>query len=56
MAAAYSVIANGGVYMKPYIIEALRFPDGKEIEYKPEAQRRVLKPVTSQIVTKMLVS
>ncbi len=56
MAAAYSVIANGGVYMKPYIVDTISFTDGQEIIYKPQAVRRVLKEVTSQIVTKMLVS
>ena len=56
MATAYSVIANGGIYMKPYIVDSVLFPDGKKIEYEPQPQRRVLKPVTSQIVTKMLVS
>ena len=56
MAAAYSVIANGWVYMKPYIVDKVLFPDGREIKYEPQAQRRVLKPATSQIVSKMLVS
>ena len=56
MATAYSIIANGGVYMKPYIVDKIRFPDGKQIDFEPQADRRVFKEVTSQIVTKMLVS
>lgn len=56
MASAYSVLANGGVYMKPYIVENITFPDGEELNFKPEAVRRVLKPSTSKTVTKMLVS
>jgi len=42
--------------MKPYIVDKVLFPDGREIKYEPQAQRRVLKPATSQIVSKMLVS
>lgn len=56
MATAYSVIANGWVYMQPYIVDTIRYADGQSVEYKPQALRRVLKEVTSQIVTKMLVS
>ena len=55
MAAAYSVIANGGVYMKPYIVDKITFADGKEILYKPQAVRRVLKDATSSTVTEMLI-
>jgi len=55
MAAAYSVIANGGIYMKPYIVDKITFADGKEIIFKPEAERRVLKESTSEIVIKMLI-
>ncbi len=56
MAVAYSVIANGGIYMKPYIVDKIHFPDGKDVVYKPQAVRRVLKPSTSKTVTQMLVT
>lgn len=55
MASAYSVIANGWVYMQPYIVDKIEFADGKEIVYSPQALRRVLKESTSQTVTNMLV-
>lgn len=55
MAAAYSAIANGGIYMKPYIVESVEHSDGKKVEYEPQALRRVLKESTSSTVTNMLV-
>lgn len=56
MAAAYSVLANGGIYIKPRILNEIRFPDGKMVKYKKEEVRRVIKESTSDIITKMLVS
>lgn len=55
MAAAYSVIANGGVYMEPYIVESLIYPDGKKIDTIPTPIRRVIKEETSKEVTAMLI-
>lgn len=55
MAAAYSVLANGGVYYKPQIVKSIDFPDGKSIVNKPEATHRVLKEETSRIMTEVLV-
>jgi cell division protein FtsI/penicillin-binding protein 2 len=55
MAAAYSVLANGGVYMQPYIVESILYPDGKRIETVPTPLRRVIKEDTAKQVTAMLV-
>lgn len=55
MATAYSVIANGGVYVKPMLVKKVTFSNGKEIEYKPEITHRVIKDSTSKTVTAMLV-
>ena len=55
MAAAYSVIANGGVYVKPYIVDKIVYADGKEVLYEPQILRRVLKESTSKKVTQMLI-
>lgn len=55
MASAYSVLANGWVYLKPRIIDEIRYPDWKIIEYKTEEQRRVIKKSTSELITTMLV-
>ena len=54
VAAAYNVIANGWIYVKPKIIDKIIYPDGREVVYKTEAQRRVVKESTSKIVTDML--
>jgi cell division protein FtsI (penicillin-binding protein 3) len=55
MATAYSVLANGGVYMQPYIIESILYPNGKRIETVPTPLRRVIKEITATQVTAMLV-
>jgi cell division protein FtsI (penicillin-binding protein 3) len=55
MAAAYSVLANGGIYMQPYIVESILYPDGKKIETVPTPLRRVIKEDTAKQVTAMLV-
>jgi len=55
MAAAYSVIANGGLYYTPRIVDTIEFSDGKTITYNTEIQRRVLKESTSNLMTKLLV-
>jgi len=55
MATAYSVLANGWVYIRPRIIERVVFPGKKTIQYKWEVVRRVIKKETSDIITNMLV-
>lgn len=55
MASAYSVIANGWVYVRPMIVKKLIYEDGRTVEYKPEILRRVIKDSTSKTVTAMLV-
>lgn len=55
MASAYSVLANGWIYVKPKIIDEIRYPDWKIVKYKTEEQRRVIKESTSKTVTNMLL-
>jgi cell division protein FtsI/penicillin-binding protein 2 len=55
MAAAYAVLANGGVYMQPYIVESMTYPNGKKIDTIPTPIRRVIKEDTSKTITAMLV-
>ncbi len=55
MASAYSVLANGWVYMQPYIVEKIAYPNGKNIETVPIPVRRVIKEETSKTITAMLV-
>ncbi len=56
MAASYSVLANGGVYVKPQIVKQIEFPDGRVIVNKKEETHRVIKESTAKIVTDMLVN
>ncbi len=56
MAAAYSVLANGGVYVKPQIVKEIEFADGRKDVFKKEEKHRVIKETTAKIVTDMLVS
>ncbi len=55
MAAAYSTLANGGLYIKPRILDKIEFADNKKIIYKSEIERRVIQESTSKMITKMLV-
>ena len=55
MAVAYSVLANGGVYMEPHIVESVTYPDGKKIDTIPTPLRRVIKEESAKTVTAMLI-
>jgi len=55
MASAYSALANGGLYMQPYIIDKIIDASWKETVFEPTAIRRVVKESTSASVTSMLV-
>lgn len=54
MAAAYSVLANGGVYMEPYIVDSMKLADGTVIKNAPRPLRRVIKEETSKTIIAML--
>lgn len=54
MAAAYSVLANGGIYMQPYIVDSITLGDGTVIKNTPQPLRRVIKEETSKKITAML--
>nr|MDD3720282.1 penicillin-binding transpeptidase domain-containing protein [Candidatus Gracilibacteria bacterium] len=55
MAAAYSVLANGGLYVKPNIVKSIKMPSGKVISFNPEITHRVIKESTAKTITSMLV-
>ncbi len=55
IAAAYSSLANGWVYVKPNIIKSIKTPSWKVITFKPEITHRVIKESTANIITSMLV-
>ena len=54
MAAAYSALANGGVYMQPYIVQKRVYPDGDTVGTEPIPVRRVISTTTSQKIVAML--
>jgi cell division protein FtsI (penicillin-binding protein 3) len=55
MAAALSAIANGGVLMKPQVVERITDERGKVIQsFQPEAVRRVISKETSRKVIGLL--
>ncbi len=56
LAAAYGAIANGGLLMKPYVVEEIRRPDGQVVETKPQSVRQVVTARTAGLVTGMLVA
>lgn len=47
IANAYSVIANGGLLMKPYIVSEIRHFDGTKTIFEPQEIRRVISEDTS---------
>lgn len=54
-AGAYSAFGNNGIYTKPHTVRKVVFPDGREIDMKPE-QEVVMKDYTAFMVTDMLKS
>jgi cell division protein FtsI/penicillin-binding protein 2 len=56
LADAVSVIANGGLLMKPYIVSQIRDKQGQTIKtFSPTVVRQVLTPETSARVKKILI-
>jgi cell division protein FtsI/penicillin-binding protein 2 len=55
MAAAYSVIANWWLYVKPRIIDYIKYPDWRIFNYKTEITHRVIKESTSKFMIDSLV-
>lgn len=56
MAVAMAAIANGGIVMKPYIVERIIDDSGNEEVRGPQEIRRVISTSTAETLTKMLVS
>lgn len=53
---AYAALANGGLLMKPYIVDELRYADGTVERTEPQEIRQVVSPATATTVGAMLVS
>ncbi len=56
MVTAFSAIANGGLLMKPYIVEEIRHSDGRVEKIKPTQIRRVISERAAGLVGAMMVS
>lgn len=55
MVAAFGAIANGGNLMKPYIVEEIRYADGKVVRTKPRVIREVISRRAASLTAGMLV-
>lgn len=54
MASAYATIANGGVLMKPYVVEKITDANGREARFSPEPIKRVISQKTSELSVELL--
>ena len=55
MASAAAVVANGGYWMRPYIVKRVEEPWGELVrDYSPVAERKVLEPETADRVMGLL--
>ncbi len=55
MASALSTLANGGALMRPYVVAEIKVKEGIDRKTEPREIRRVLKPETSEEISRMLV-
>lgn len=57
LACAISTIANGGIYMKPYVVKSVVDKNGQEIKhFQPQALRRVMSEETSAKMREILTA
>lgn len=56
IASAIGAIANGGVIMKPYLVDRIIDANGAEEVRRPQEAGRAVSPATAEAVSKMLVS
>ena len=56
LVSAFSAIANGGTLLKPYIVEELRYPDGKIDRFYPKEIRKVVDARSAMLLSGMLVN
>jgi cell division protein FtsI (penicillin-binding protein 3) len=55
LATAVSAVANGGMLMKPYVVEQTTNESGTVLqEFSPQPRRRVISPETASVVAKMM--
>ncbi|MBI4059691.1 penicillin-binding protein 2 [Candidatus Giovannonibacteria bacterium] len=52
---AIAALANGGKLMRPYVVERIIRPGKEDVVIEPEVVREVIRPQTSETISKMLV-
>lgn len=53
---AVNSIANGGIKMKPYVVDEILTPDGKTIQLKPTNEGRTVSNVAAKTITNMMIN
>lgn len=56
MTTAFSAVVNGGKLMKPYVVEEIRYSDGRTEKKKPTELKQVLSKQAADLTAGMLVS
>lgn len=56
LAAGYAALANGGILMRPYIVDEILRPDGTREKTNPQTVGRAISARASRLITGMLVS
>lgn len=56
MVTAYSAIVNGGSLMKPYVVEEIRYSDGRIEKTRPKEIRKILDKKAALMLSGMLVN
>ncbi|OGZ05019.1 MAG: hypothetical protein A2845_01945 [Candidatus Lloydbacteria bacterium RIFCSPHIGHO2_01_FULL_49_22] len=56
MVTALSVLGNGGVTITPHVVDEIRYTNGKVKKFTPNPPEQVIKPETSEEITRMLVT
>lgn len=54
LAASYAAIANQGIYVKPYLIESIKTPDGRSLETHQPQAAKAIEPDIAYVLTHML--
>ncbi len=55
LATAYSALVNDGQLPKPYVVEEVRYPDGRKEKILPQLAEQVISPRAAKLITAMLV-
>jgi len=55
LAAGFSAIANGGEMMRPYVVGAVKHPDGTRVVTEPKSMRQVVSKRAASLVSGMMV-